>query len=72
MIDEQNLSTIAIALVPVVSGLLIAVKKWFNVSAKVKQLKKLVDSFDEALEDDKLTKEEYKKIFANYKKLLEV
>ena len=72
MIEEQTLTTVAVALIPLLSGLLIAVKKWFNVSAKVKQLKKLVDSFDEALEDDKLTKEEFKKVFANYKKLVEL
>ena len=55
---------------PLLGGLLVAVKKWFNVSEKIKRIKILVDSLDEALKDDKVTESEFRQIFRNYKLLV--
>lgn len=48
-------------------GILVAVKKWFNISEKIKRIKILIDSVDDALRDDKITEGEFRTIFGNCK-----
>lgn len=53
-----------------IGGLIIAVKKWFNVKEKIHQIKILIGSVDDALNDDKITENEFRIIFRNYRDLV--
>ena len=70
MTEEQAIQTIIITVLPMLGGLLVAVKKWFNVSEKIKKIRVLIDSVDDALRDDKITEGEFRTIFGNYKALV--
>ena len=65
--EEQAIQTLIVTTLPMLGGLLVAVKKWLNVSEKVKKIRILVDSVDDALRDDKITESEFRTIFGNYK-----
>lgn len=65
--EEQAITLIISTVLPLLGGLVVAVKKWFNVSAKVKSIRILIDSVDDALTDDKISESEFRTIFRNYK-----
>jgi hypothetical protein len=65
--EEQTIQTIIITVLPMLGGLLVAVKKWFNVSEKIKKIRILLDGVDDALRDDKITESEFRKIYGDYK-----
>ncbi len=65
--EEQTIQTIIVTMLPMLGGVLVAVKKWFNVSEKVKRIRILMDSVDDALRDDKITEGEFRTIFGEYK-----
>ena len=65
--EEQAITTLALTLLPLISGLFVAIKKWFDVSGKIKQIRILLDGVDDALEDDKITESEFRRIYRNYK-----
>ena len=56
-----------IIVLPMLGGLLVAVKKWFNVLEKVKKIRILLDGVDDALRDDKITESEFRKIYGDCK-----
>ena len=68
--EEQALQTLIVTALPMLGGLLVAVKKWFNVSEKIKRIRILVDSVDDALRDDKISEGEFRTIFGNYKSVV--
>jgi hypothetical protein len=68
--EEQAINTIIALVLPMLGGLLVAVKKWFNVSEKIKNIRILIDSLDDALRDDKITESEFRIIFGNYKQVV--
>ena len=68
--EEELLATLLPIILPMIGGLVVAVKKWFNVSEKLKQIRVLIDSVDDALRDDKITEGEFRTIFGNYKVLV--
>jgi len=65
--EEQAIQTLIVTILPLLGGVFVAVKKWFNVSEKIKKIRVLVDSLDDALRDDKITEGEFRTIFGNYK-----
>ena len=70
--EEQAIQLIIATVLPILGGLIIAIKKWFNVSEKIKLLKNLIDSVDDALRDDKITESEFRTIFGKYKALVKL
>ena len=70
--EEQTIQIKIATVLPVLGGLIIAIKKWFNVSEKIKLLKNLIDSVDDALRDDKITESEFRTIFGKYKALVKL
>ena len=68
--EEQAINTIIALVLPMLGGLLVAVKKWFNVSEKIKSIRILVASVDDALIDDKISESEFRTIFRNYKSVV--
>jgi len=68
--EEQAINTIIMTALPLIGGLVVAIKKWFNVSEKVKSIRILVDSVDDALTDDKISESEFRTIFRNYKSVV--
>jgi len=70
MTEEQIIQTIIVTMLPMLGGILVAIKKWFNVSEKIKKIRVLIDSVDDALRDDKITESEFRTIFGNYKTLV--
>lgn len=69
MEDEIWLTFLPIIL-PIIGGLVVAIKKWFNVSEKIKHIRNLIDAVDDALRDDKITEGEFRIIFGKYKTLV--
>ncbi|MCJ8305664.1 MAG: hypothetical protein HRU07_01280 [Nitrosopumilus sp.] len=65
--EEQAITALIVTVLPMLGGLLVAVKKWFNISEKIKSIRILMDSVDDALRDDKITEGEFRTIFGNYK-----
>ncbi len=65
--EQESITVLATTLLPLASGLLVAVKKWFNVSEKVKKIRILLDGVDDALRDDKITESEFRRIYGDYK-----
>lgn len=70
MIEEQTIQTIMFAVLPMLGGVLVAIKKWFNVSEKIKHIRNLIDALDDALRDDKISESEFRIIFGKYKMLV--
>ena len=68
--EEETIITIIVTALPMLSGVLVAIKKWFNVSEKIKKIRVLVDGVDDALRDDKITESEFRKIFGDYKAIV--
>lgn len=68
--EEQTINIIIVTVLPLLGGLVVAIKKWFNVSEKVKAIRILIDSVDDALTDDKITESEFRTIFRNYKSVV--
>lgn len=70
--EQETIQIIMAIILPMLGGLIVAIKKWFNVSDKVKLLKNLIDSVDDALRDDKITEGEFRTIFGKYKALVKL
>ena len=68
--EEQTIQIIIATVLPMLGGILVAIKKWFNVSEKIKHIRNLVDAVDDALKDDKITESEFRIIFVKYKALV--
>lgn len=66
----QLLTTLLPIILPIIGGLIVSVKKWLNIKEKVKKIRILIGSVDDALNDDKITENEFRIIFRNYKDLV--
>lgn len=55
---------------PLIGGIVVFIKKWFNIKEKIKQIRVLIGSVDDALNDDKITENEFRIIFRNYRDLV--
>ena len=69
--ESSQLLTILLPIIlPIIGGLVVSVKKWLNIKDKVKKIRILIGSVDDALNDDKITENEFRIIFRNYKDLV--